>query len=140
MDSHWISFAALIVSAAALGLNVVIYRNSKRKADEGRIVELEMSVGKKITTLGETIGKNIADFREEVEGHRTEFEGRLDGHVEQIAKLEKGAGDAPTHDDLGRLHEKINDVGKGVSHLAGEMTGVKNLLNTINEHLLRGGK
>jgi len=65
-------------------------------------------------------------------------EGTLQSHGEQLAHLEAKAEGAPTHDDLSALHEKVNKVGEGVKELAGEFRGVRNLLSTIHEHLLRG--
>lgn len=62
----------------------------------------------------------------------------LKNHGEQLAHLEAKADGAPTHDDLSALHEKVNKVGEGVKELAGEFKGVRNLLSTIHEHLLRG--
>ena len=62
--------------------------------------------------------------------------------VEQLDKdmssLEATLESSPTHQDLGALHERINAVAKGVDMLAGEFAGVKNVVNLIHEHLLRG--
>lgn len=68
------------------------------------------------------------------------IESKIDGHGERIAKLETQVDDSPTHDHLSEIHEKINQVGKDVSALAGEFTGVRNLLGTINSFLMGGGK
>lgn len=134
MDTpHWISFAALLVAFASFWLNVVIYRNNKRKADETRIVELESSVGKKIKDIGDQLGERLRDDLDE-------FETRLDTHHGKISALEQRAADAPNHDDLSDLHEKINEVNDGVSGLRGEFKGVERLLTTIHEHLLKVGK
>jgi archaellum component FlaC len=67
-------------------------------------------------------------------------EASLKVHGEQLAHLEAKADGAPTHDDLSELHEKVNKVGEGVKELTGEFKGVRNLLNTIHQHLLNGGK
>lgn len=64
----------------------------------------------------------------------------LKTHGEQLAHLEAKAEGAPTHDDLSELHEKVNKVGEGVKELTGEFKGVRNLLATIHQHLLSGGK
>lgn len=140
MDAHLIALAALGVSAANLLLNYSIYLNNKKKVSEERIVSLETNVDDQILAVGDKLGAEIAKYRAETEAHRRDVELRLDAHSEQIATLEKGAQDAPTHGDLGKLYDRINRVGEDVSELSGGLAGVKNLLNTIHEYLLRGAK
>lgn len=139
MDPHWISFSALIVSVAALGLNIVIYRSNKRKADEGRISELEVSIGKKITTLGDTLDQDITVHRDEEEAHRRDFEQRLDEHSQQLVKLEAKIDGAPTHDDLSALHEKVNEVGNKVSTVDGKLDGVSSNLRQLMARVMERG-
>lgn len=62
---------------------------------------------------------------------------KLDGHGERIASLESSA---IRHKDLAELHEKINSVSGDVKTLAGEFTGVRNLLMMLNEYMVKGGK
>lgn len=69
-----------------------------------------------------------------------DLDDRLDGQGERIAKLETLSEQSPTHDDLGGIHEKINQLRSEVGMLSGEFVGVRNLLNTIHNHLLTGGK
>lgn len=77
---------------------------------------------------------------ERINALQSDLDNKIDGHGERIAHLEAQAEGAPTHDDLSRLHEKINKVAEGVSNLGGQFKGVENLLNTIHEHLLRVSK
>ena len=126
MDSHWISLAALVVSIAALTLNFVIYRNNKGKADNERINTLEAGLSRKLTKLGAQVDDDVSMLRSRIEQNDT-----------QIASLEKGAEHAPTHNDLGRLHEKINGVRSDVAGLDGKLDGMNSLLRTGHEHLLR---
>ena len=126
MDSHWISLAALVVSIAALTLNFVIYRNNKGKADNERINTMEAGLSKKITDLGTQVDDDVSTLRSRIEQNDT-----------QIAHLKEGAEHAPTHDDLGTLHEKINGVRSDVAGLGGKLDGVNSLLRTVHEHLLR---
>lgn len=69
-----------------------------------------------------------------------DLDDKLDGQGERIARLETRVENSPTHDDLGGIHEKINQLRAEVGHLSGEFVGVRNLLNTIHQHLLTGGK
>ena len=45
---------------------------------------------------------------------------------------------APDHDDLGEIHEKINDVYGSVERLCGQLGGVSENVRLIHEHLLEG--
>lgn len=65
-----------------------------------------------------------------------DLDSKLDGHSERIAKLEEG----PTHDDLGDLHARITDVGRGVAGLTGELVGIKTTLNLVHQYLLSSKK
>ncbi|MBO9538739.1 hypothetical protein [Herbaspirillum sp.] len=56
-------------------------------------------------------------------------------HGNRLTKLEGG----PTHQDLGMIHEKINEVSTEVAMLNGTVTGMNRLLTSIDEHLRRRG-
>lgn len=68
-----------------------------------------------------------------------DFDGKLAAHADRLARLESRAEQAPTHEDLADLYEKVNRVDAGVAALGGQFDGVRRLLATIHEHLLRGG-
>lgn len=140
MESHWISFAALVISIATLTLNVVIYRNSKKKADTERIITMEAGLSKKITDLGDKVDKDVDGLRGELSEEVSGLRGRIGRNDNAIAHLKEAAEHAPTHSDLGTLHEKINGVKSDVSGIDGKLDGVNNLLRTIHEHLLRAAR
>lgn len=54
----------------------------------------------------------------------------------RITKLESSS---ITHEDLGKVHEKINDVSVQVSGLTGTTNGIKGAVDMIQEHLLSNG-
>ncbi|MDD5176773.1 MAG: hypothetical protein PHQ05_10165 [Sterolibacterium sp.] len=126
MEATTIALCALLVSGTNLLLNYVIYRNNKGKADNERINTLESGLSKKITDLGEQVDEDVSQLRVRIESNDTD-----------IAHLKEGAEHAPTHNDLGKLHEKINGVRSDVSGLGGKLDGMNRLLGTIHEHLLR---
>jgi chromosome segregation ATPase len=74
-----------------------------------------------------------------IEKLEDDLDEKLDKQGERIATLEAKSEGTPTHDDLSHLHEKINAVNASISTLAGEFSGVRNLLNTIHHHLLSNG-
>ena len=64
---------------------------------------------------------------------------RLDNHTERLARLEQDARHAPTHDDLKRLHSRIDEMKDSLKRLEGEFSGANHTLGLIHEHLLNGG-
>lgn len=93
------------------GIGIYVYLSNKDKVTNDRIGKLEAGL-----------------------------EDKIDGHGERLAKLETHVDGSPTHDHLSEIHEKINQVSKDISALAGEFNGVRNLLGTINSFLMGGGK
>ncbi|BCS94602.1 hypothetical protein DSLASN_02340 [Desulfoluna limicola] len=54
----------------------------------------------------------------------------------RVTKLETGMAHVLSHEDLGAVYERINEVAGGVSELSGKMDAVQGSLSMIHEHLL----
>lgn len=52
-------------------------------------------------------------------------------------QLETEVAAMPGHEEIALLHEKINDVSSGVSHIRGELTGIGRTSSQILEVMLR---
>jgi hypothetical protein len=69
---------------------------------------------------------------------------RVDARVsrvqDRVTLLENDVRHLPDHDDLGAIHDKVNTVASGMSHIQGELHAINRTLNLINEHLLNGAK
>lgn len=89
------------------GIGIYVYMTNKDKVTNDRITDLEKDIDKK-----------------------------SDDHGERIAKLEARVEKAPTHDDLAKLHEKINEVSACVNRLEGEFIGASRTLQLIHETLM----
>jgi len=59
---------------------------------------------------------------------------------ERITTLETTAKSAPTHKDLGEIHEKINTVNSAVDKMSGVLSGIVNQLQLLIEHHLQREK
>lgn len=64
---------------------------------------------------------------------------KMDNHSDRLARLEQNVRHAPTHEDLKRIHSRIDEVGGGVKRLEGEFSGANHMLRTIHEFLLNNG-
>lgn len=49
---------------------------------------------------------------------------RLDAHGERLSKLEERSKHAPTHEDMGKLHDKMNELNRTQAHMAGVLEGI----------------
>lgn len=107
-------------------------------------IALAISVANFVLTWGVALYMYLANKDKATNGRISELQrdidGKLDDHAERITALEARAESAPTHEDLGGIHSKINEVSDQCAALAGEFKGVRSLLTTIHEHLLRSGK
>lgn len=56
----------------------------------------------------------------------------------RVAKLETDMAHTLSHEDLGAVYERINDVGEDVAELSGKMDSVRGTLDMIQDHLLNG--
>lgn len=65
---------------------------------------------------------------------------KLDRHADRIARLEQDVRHAPSHEDLKRLHSRLDEVGGQVRELKGEFQGARHTLELIHQHMLDGGK
>lgn len=92
------------------GIGIYVYLANKNKVTNDRINKLEEDIDVKVGT-----------------------------HSVRITRLETKAESSLRTGDLSELHEKINNVSGDVNKLAGEFSGVRNLLGTIHHHLLNGG-
>lgn len=92
------------------GVALYMYLTNKNKATNERISELE------------------DDFAEEI-----------GGHVQRIAKLETTAINAPSHADLAKMYESINDLAKSVNQMLGETRGHSDTLRLIMNQITEKG-
>lgn len=63
---------------------------------------------------------------------------RLDDHSDRLARIEQDALHAPTHEDLKRIHARIDETAKSMARIEGEFAGTNHTLNLIHEYLLNG--
>lgn len=65
---------------------------------------------------------------------------RLDDHGTRLTRLEEEVRHLPTHDDIGGVFKRIDQIHGDLKELTGAMSGVKRAVDLINEHLLNGGR
>lgn len=61
---------------------------------------------------------------------------KLASFADRLTAIERDQKHAPTHEDLKRIHSRLDDVSEGLSNLVGEFKGTGHTLNLIHEYLL----
>lgn len=64
---------------------------------------------------------------------------RFGSHSDRLARLEEASESLPTHRDLSDLHTRINTLSTETAAMCGELKGIRNVLNLIQQHLLTEG-
>lgn len=136
MDIETAKFAFQILQFLLTGgIGIYVWLSNKDKVTNDRVGKIAESVDGKIDAHAERIARLEQGAESCETAQRT-----CPVHAERLAQLEAAADRSPTHEDLGRLHEKINDVSGALQTLVGEFKGVHRTLDLIHEHLLKGGR
>lgn len=76
---------------------------------------------------------------ERINGLENDLDGKFDNHGERIARLETHGQNAPTHSDLGDLHNKVNTVDLKVSAQGGKLDAIDATLRMILSRITERG-
>lgn len=79
------------------------------------------------------------------------MDNKFDSHMDRISRLEKDVSHSPTHDDIGKLYERMNglehrlgdridSVNGAIKRIEGENASQTRILNLVYESLISGGK
>lgn len=60
-------------------------------------------------------------------------------HISRTTSLEVQLKNAPTHNDLGEIHERINTVKSSVDHMSGVLQAFVPQLKMVIDHHMQGG-
>ena len=100
---------------------------------EGRRAREQEGIASRVATHGE----RLAHLEHVAKEHLTH--NHIDPLQDRLTRLETARETAPSHDDLARLHNRIDSVTSGLSEVRGELKGIAGLLRTIDMYL-RDGK
>lgn len=126
----WLKFTNLAVT---IGVGIYVWLTNRHRVTNSSITKLRED-----TTNG--INGLRADTKKDIERLRDDFDDRLDKNATNIARLDEASRHIPTHDDLKRIHARIDEVSGGINRLEGQFVGASSTLNLIHEYLLKGQK
>jgi hypothetical protein len=64
---------------------------------------------------------------------------RLHEEIRRIDVLEQRQAQAPTHDDIGKVYDKLNSINQTLYQMTGEFSGLRRSMELVNDYLLNGG-
>lgn len=119
MDMEVVKFGFQVLQfIATAGVGFYVYMSNKDKVTNDRIDKMQEDTNKTIVKLEDDI------------------DDKLEKQGERIASLEARTGGAPTHNDLSKIHEKINDVAGSMKELKGEFMATNRTLQLIHETMM----
>jgi len=74
-----------------------------------------------------------------IDAMETALDVRLDDQERRMIRVEEVLAATPTHQDLGRIRQRIDQIGQDLSALRGSAQESTHTLRLIQEHLLNGG-
>ena len=69
----------------------------------------------------------------------SDIKGDIARHAERMARLESHYANAPTHADLGKVHDKLNRVAESNSRMEGQLGGMADSLRLILNRIAEKG-
>lgn len=63
---------------------------------------------------------------------------RLNQHGDRLTKVESQLSNMPSHTDLGKLYDRLNDQSRDVARMAGELSQINDNLRLLLRHAKEG--
>lgn len=108
--SNWVPYVVAANFALTWGIGFYVHLANKNKATTDRIERVESEVGQ-----------------------------LLSQHSERLARLESLLAQMPSHNDLGKLYDRVNDQSRDVARMAGELSHMNDNLRMLLHQLKKEG-
>ena len=77
---------------------------------------------------------------EAIEKLRDNISDNVTGLDRRLIAVEKDLQRIPTHQDISKVHDRINETNENVKNMQGNLKQISRTVGLIHEHLLNGGK
>lgn len=78
--------------------------------------------------------------RDEMRSRLRDLDETLDLVHQRVTRVEERIAAAPTHSDLAKVYERLDELSTVLHQLAGEFKSVNRQLGIVTEHLMRGNQ
>lgn len=112
LDYKALGFWLQFIQVAATGLVFLyVWITNRQKANTQAIEKLRDDIGSEINKLDD-----------------------------RLIRVEKDVEHLPTHEDMAKLHARINETGEAIKHISGQLNQIDRTTQMINQYLLDKGK
>lgn len=87
-------------------------------------------------SLEQKLSQTREDFTKQLDVVKSELSEKLTDVKTDVARIEKEVEALPSHDDIGRVYTRVNDVHGDVRELKGVMQANNRILENMNTHLI----
>lgn len=124
----WLGILQLVVTVF---IGVYVWWTGREKVTATRFQALENEVAKRAT------GESLEELREKLRQHQ---ESRCNEHLRRTSTLEVKFDKAPSHNDLGDLHDRITTVKGSVDEMNGHLKALVTQVRLLVEHHMNGDR
>lgn len=78
--------------------------------------------------------------RDDVNRRIQELSDKVDALGERVSRAEERISAAPTHDDLGKVYRRLEDISSVLHQLVGEQKATNTTLRIVTEHMVATGR
>ena len=71
---------------------------------------------------------------------RVTFDDKFNSLDDRVIRVEKDIEHLPTHEDMAKLHTRINETGESLKHIDGKLTQIDRTTQMINQYMIDRGK
>jgi len=130
---HLVGLALSLVGAWAGGAKL-FFTQVDRRIDE-RFTAQERDRQTQYAALTALFQAHAEDEKKRLD----RLDGDIKSHAERMARLEQDVERMPSHDDIGRLYDKLNSVGAGLAALGGKIDGIEASIRQVVGRLIDKG-
>lgn len=77
---------------------------------------------------------------DKVQAMRKQMDEKFNEHSQRLSRMETAMEKGPTHEDLNRLHQRMDEQAEALHKLVGQFQSANSTLHMISQHLLNQGK
>lgn len=120
-------------TAVTLGIAWYVHAAAKAQAKERDLADFRLDVDGRLDRQGQRL-QHLEALAHPAPAHRVDD--CLDEVNDRLARVEQDARHAPSHEDLKRMHVRLDTLSEELREIKGEFHGARRTLDLIHQHLL----
>ena len=100
------------------------------------LVWLYVFLSNRSRVKAEEIAQYKSDTNRRIEEHKKVTDKHIDAHSMRLSTIEETVRCGPSHDDIGKVHGRLDTVSEQLSQARGELKGISRSVDLIHQFLL----